>query len=148
MFPIRGHRLKQVLTELGWALTSFLLGIQSCNWEAPVSWGPFAWAWVLSTQKWQAPSFVICVGKSEKGSPQTEKDETAVWREQLPSPVGPERETGSWWLIPVGATVSHKAEMHSLLLNLLKIHQVFIESFFFLRTSNLTSFLSFFKNKP
>lgn len=103
---------------------------------------------MLSTQKWQAPSFVICVGKSEKGSPQMEKDETAVWREKLPSPVGPERETGSWWLIPVGATVSHKAEMHSLLLSLLKIHQVFIESFFFLRTSNLTSFLSFFKNKP
>lgn len=32
VFPIRGHRLKRVWTpELGWALTSFLLGIQSCN---------------------------------------------------------------------------------------------------------------------
>ena len=64
-----------------------------------------------------------------------------------PKPVGPERETGSRWLIPVGATVSHKAEMHSLLLSLLKIHHVFIERAFFFfkkRTSNLTSFLSFF----
>lgn len=66
-----------------------------------------------------------------------------------PEPVGSEREIGSRWLIPVGATVSHKAEMHSLLLSLLKIHHVFIERafFFFKRTSNLTSFLSFFKIK-
>lgn len=72
-------------------------------------------------------STIFChlCGESEKGSPQR-RTRQGLGR-AAPEPVGPERETGSWWLIPVAATVSYKAEMHSLLLSLLKIHHVLIK---------------------
>ena len=73
---------------------------------------------------------VICVENQRRAVLRQRRTRQRLER-AAPEPGGSEREIGSRWLIPVGATVSHKAEMHSLLLSLLKIHHVFIERAFF-----------------
>lgn len=44
-------------------------------------------------------------GESEEAGPRTEKDEAGVWREQLLSTVGPEREPGRGLLISVAPQI-------------------------------------------